>query len=56
MSIAINSASVQSNKALSGDSKSGGARLAWQIGIWSAQILLFLAFGPVGLRLSSAWD
>jgi hypothetical protein len=49
MSIAINSVSVQSSKALSSESQSGGVRLAWQIGIWSAQILLFLAFGPVGL-------
>ena len=49
MSIAINSVSVQSSKALSSESQSGGVRLAWQVGIWSSQILLFLAFGPVGL-------
>jgi len=49
MSIAINSTSAQSNKPLSSESRSGGTRLAWQIGIWSAQILQFLAFGPFGL-------
>jgi uncharacterized membrane protein YphA (DoxX/SURF4 family) len=49
MSIAIDSTSAQSNKPLSSESRSGGTRLAWQVGIWSAQILLFLAFGPVGL-------
>jgi uncharacterized membrane protein YphA (DoxX/SURF4 family) len=49
MSIAINSTSAQSNKPLFSESRSGGTRLAWQIGIWSAQILLFLTFGPVGL-------